>query len=123
MRRKTGMWIPFLLFLMLLGCGGAAPPDRQMVSAEAAIRGAQELGAASVSEASLYLRLAERQVDKAKVLMRDGNNQRAAMMLSRAQIDAELAIALAKENTATTEAQEAENTVVELQDKMKRLGR
>jgi len=123
MRRKIGTWIPLLLFWMLLSCGGAAPPDRQMVSAEAAIRGAQELGATSVSEASLYLRLAERQVDKAKTLMRDGNHQRAGMMLSRAQIDAELAIALAKENTAKTEAEEAENTIVLLKEKMKKIGR
>ena len=123
MRRKIGTWTPLLLFLMLLSCGGAAPPDREMVSAEAAIRGAQELGATSVSEASLYLRLAERQVDKAKALMRDGNNMRAAMMLSRAQIDAELAITLAKEHKAKTEAQEAENTVTDLQEKMKRIGR
>lgn len=123
MRRKTGMWVPFLLFCMSLSCGGAAPPDRQMVSAEAAIRGAQELGATSVSEASLYLRLAERQVDKAKALMRNGNNQRAAMMLSRAQLDAELAIALAKENSAKTEAQEAENTVDALKEKMRKIGR
>jgi len=44
-------------------------------------------------------------------------------MLSRAQIDAELAIALAKENTAKTEAQEAENTVDLLKEKMRKIGR
>ncbi|MBN1655733.1 MAG: DUF4398 domain-containing protein [Deltaproteobacteria bacterium] len=123
MRRKINLWTPFFTLFLLLGCGGAAPPDRQMVSAEAAIRAAQELGAPNVPQASLSLRQAVGQVDKAKALMRDGNNARAAMMLARAQVDAELAIALTKENTAKAEAQEAEDTVVELKNKMKSLGR
>jgi hypothetical protein len=123
MRKNVEKRILFLLPFLFLGCGGAAPPDRQMVAAEAAIRGAQEVGAPSVPEASLYLRLAERQVDKAKVLMGDGNNERATMMLLRALGDAELALALAKEKTAKDEAQEAENTVQELRNKMRNLGR
>lgn len=123
MRKNVEIWILFSLLFLFLGCGGAAPPDRQMVAAEAAIRGAQEIGATSVPESSLYLRLAERQVDKAKILIGDGNNERAMMMLMRAQGDAELALALAKEKTAKGEAQEAENTVQELRNKMRTIGR
>jgi hypothetical protein len=123
MRKNVEIRILFSLLFLFLGCGGAAPPDRQMVAAEAAIRGAQEIGATSVPESSLYLRLAERQVDKAKILIGDGNNERAMMMLMRAQGDAELALALAKEKTAKGEAQEAENTVQELRNKMRTIGR
>jgi hypothetical protein len=123
MRKNVETLILFLLLFLFLGCGGAAPPDRQMVEVEAAIRAAQEVGASSVPEASLYLRLAEREVDKAKVLIGDSNNERATMMLLRAHGDAELAVALAKEKKAKDEAQEADNMVQQLRNKMKTIGR
>jgi N-acetylmuramic acid 6-phosphate (MurNAc-6-P) etherase len=51
--------------------------------------------------------LAQEELVKAKQLIADSNNEAADRMLSRAQIDAELAIALAKEATAVAEAQQA----------------
>lgn len=113
----------FAVLVFLVACGGAPSPDRELVAAEAAIRGAQEIGAPSIPDASLHLRLAERQVDKAKALMRDGNNGRATLMLMRAQADAELAVSLARENTLKSEAKEAADMVKDLEDKMKRIGR
>jgi hypothetical protein len=47
-----------------------------------------------VPQAALYLKLAEEQLQTAKTLIRDNDNQRAEYVLMRAQADAELAIAL-----------------------------
>jgi hypothetical protein len=90
-----------------------------MVSAEAAVRAAQEVGAAKVPQAQLHVKLAQEQVDKAKALMQDGDNKRAEMMLMRAQSDAELALSLAKESAAKNEAQQAMDQVKALQEKLR----
>jgi hypothetical protein len=47
--------------------------------------------------------------------MTDGKNQRAAFTLLRAKADAELALALAKENTAKTETQQVQEQIKTLQ--------
>jgi len=90
-----------------------------MVSAEGAIRAAQEVGASKVPQAQLHVRLAQEQVDKAKALMQDGDNKRAEMLLLRAQSDAELAVALAREDSAKNEAQQALDQVKALQERLK----
>jgi hypothetical protein len=46
-------------------------------------------------------------LEKAKALMRDGDNSAASFMLLRSQADAELALALAREAKTHTEAQVA----------------
>jgi hypothetical protein len=109
----------FVLAAMYMGCGSYPAPQQKMVSAEASIRGAQEVGAARVPQAQLHLKLAQEQVDKAKALMADGDNKRAEMLLLRAQADAELALALAKEDAAKTDAQQSMDQVKALQDRLK----
>jgi len=64
------------------------------------MRAARELGAQQVPKAELHLRLAQEQVEKAKKLAADGDNERANLVLSRAHADAELALALTRESTA-----------------------
>lgn len=95
------------LCVLAMGCGGAAPPTERMTSAEAAVRGAMEVGAAQVPRASLHLRLAQEQVDKAKQYMQDGLNAQADLALRRALADAELAIAIARETKTVDEAKAA----------------
>ena len=114
----------FLLVMTLsgagiLGCGGAAPPTEKVASTEAAIRGAQEVGAPAVPQAALHLKLAQEQLDKAKALMQDGNNKRADSVLMRAQADAELAVSLARESNTRTDAQQTVDQVRALRDKNK----
>jgi uncharacterized protein YqfA (UPF0365 family) len=78
-------------------CGSGSPPSERLVTAEAAIRGARELNAdTSPPRAALHLQLAQEQVEKAKRYIADGQNDRADMALRQAQADAELAIALAR---------------------------
>jgi hypothetical protein len=90
-----------------VGCGGAPPPNDKLASSEAAIRGAEEVGAKGVPQAQLHLTLAQEQVTKAKSLIQDGDNERAEYMLERAQSDAELALALARESSVKAQAQQA----------------
>jgi len=78
-------------------CGGAPLPSDHLVAAEAAIRGAREVGAnATPPRAALHLQLAEEQVERAKRYISESQNERAELMLRQAQADAELAIALAR---------------------------
>jgi hypothetical protein len=80
-----------------------------MADAESAERSARELGAASKSSAQLNLKLADDQIAQAKVAVRDGDDERANLELLRATADAELALALAREEDAKVSAQGATN--------------
>ena len=86
-------------------CASAPPPHERVATSEAAIRGAREVGSEQIPQAALHLKLAEENVQKAKALMKDGDNQAAAFVLLRAQADAELALALARENKTKSDAQ------------------
>ena len=97
-----------MLLACLAGCGSYPPPTERMTTAEAAIRGAEEVNAAQIPRAALHLKLAQEQTDKAKRLMEDGYNERAELTLKRAQADAELAIAISKEQEMVTRAHEAQ---------------
>lgn len=89
-------------------CGASMPPPTQrLADAQSAQRAAQELGAAAQPSAQLHLKLAEEQTAKAKQLMNDGKNEEANSLLVRAKADAELAVALAREQKAGAELQDA----------------
>jgi predicted small lipoprotein YifL len=99
----------------LVACGSSLPPPSdKLANAEAAARSARELGAERVPNASLHLKLATEQIERAKALMKDSDNKRADFVLQRANADAELSVMLAKEATAKTEADQATATVNKL---------
>ena len=100
-----------------LACGSYPAPTERVASAEAAIRGAQEVGASSVPAAALSVKLAQEEVQKAKQLMQDGDNKRAELILMRAQADAELALSQAREQQAKAEAQQAVDQVKQMRGK------
>jgi hypothetical protein len=83
--------------LLGLGCASSPAPTEQLASAEASVRAANELGAASVPRAKLHLKLAQAQVTQARKLTEDGEMERASVVLTRARADAELAVALVRE--------------------------
>lgn len=104
-----------LCISFLAGCGSSLPPPTDRVaSAEAAARSARELGADHEPKAALHLKLAQEQIDQAKKLMADGDNRRADLVLQRASADAELSVMLAKENSASIEAQKAKEKVTQM---------
>lgn len=90
--------------LLLMACGASMPPPTQkMADAQSAHRAAEELGAAKQPSAQLHLKLAEEQMDKAKQLMSQDENEQAASLLVRAKADSELALALAREQKSRDE--------------------
>ncbi len=94
---------------------GASVPAARMASAQAAIRAADEVGAARHPTAALHLQYAREQYTQAETLSRNGDGERAQMVLARAEADAELAVALARTSGSRTEAREAVEQVRSMQ--------
>lgn len=89
-------------------CGASMPaPTQHMADAEAASRSAREVGADSQPAAKLQVKLADEQIAEAKTLIANGDNDRASYVLLRARADAELALALAREQNALVDKQKA----------------
>jgi hypothetical protein len=94
--------------LLVAGCGASYPPPHDhLASAIAASRGAEEAGARRIPRAALHLKLAEEEIAQVRTMMENGENQRADSMSQRAAADAELALALARENAALERSKEA----------------
>lgn len=106
------MSIPVLL-LACAGCGGAQTLNTD-VSASA-IRAAEESGAKKVPRASLHLQLAKEEMAQSQKFAKDGEKEKAASFLQRAEADAELAVVLAHEQSEKTEAAKAVERVRLLQ--------
>jgi hypothetical protein len=91
--------------LLLAGCA-AAVPNEKLSAADSSVRAAEELGAPRVPQAALHLQLAKEAIGHAHQLIKDGETERAAGLLMRAQADAELAVAEAREAPMKIEAQQ-----------------
>ena len=89
------------LLLFAGGCASHPAPTQQVASSIAAVRSADEAGARSVPEAAAQLKMAEDQIKEAKRLMdNEEDNLRAEDLALRAYQDAELAMAMARDQTA-----------------------
>jgi hypothetical protein len=92
----------------LLGaCASTMAPTVTMDQTLETIRAAEEVGATHVPLAKLHLQLAEEQTTRAKDLIAKNEREAAGYVLLRAEADGELALALARENTARAEAKDA----------------
>jgi hypothetical protein len=93
---------------LAFGCAASLPvPTQHLAEAEAAERSATELGAATHPDAQLHLTLAHDQMALANTAVKEGHNGRADALAQRATSDAELAIALTRDQSAKTGAQHA----------------
>jgi hypothetical protein len=106
--------IATLLCAALTACGGAPPPNDQLATSQAALRAAVEVGGTQEPQAALHLKLAREQMDKAKALIEEEDNEAALRMLQRAEADAELSRALAKKSATQAAADEARSKVTKL---------
>jgi hypothetical protein len=88
----------------LAGCGGAALPARAQTDAVAAVRSAEALGSTDTPTASYQLELARGELRTADAFIRDGHMEQARASLESAKVDAELAMALRREDQARTAA-------------------
>jgi hypothetical protein len=91
----------------LAACASYPAPTEHLANSAAAVRGAQEVGASASPQAALHLRLAQEEIAKAKALMDDGNNERADFMALRGKADAELALAITREDAARAHQQQS----------------
>jgi uncharacterized protein HemY len=90
------------------GCAATlAAPTQRLADEQSAERSAVELGAPSVPQAQLHLQLAREQAEAARSAIQAGDGDRADRLLARATSDAELSIALTREQNAKVEAQKA----------------
>jgi hypothetical protein len=85
-----------LALLGLAGCASVPIPPYQLERSEASIRGAEEVGALGVPAARLHLQLAKDETETAKKMATKGDD-RAVLVMARAESDAELALGLARE--------------------------
>lgn len=97
------------------GCGGSVMSPSKLAASEASVRGAEEAGARQLPSAALHLKLAQDEIASATALSENGEGEAADRMLARAQMDAELAHALAKEQSAKEAAEAVMNQVKQAQ--------
>jgi outer membrane murein-binding lipoprotein Lpp len=95
------------LAVVLGGCASYAAPNDHLATSMASLRAAQEVGAERDPQAALHVRLAQEEVNRAKQLIADGDNERADYETMRANADAQLAVMLMRGNAAQAKAQEA----------------
>ncbi|PRQ08942.1 hypothetical protein ENSA7_13410 [Enhygromyxa salina] len=105
------MALSLLGLALVSACASFPEPTADVASALASVRGAEELGAADVPQAALKLQLAHEAIERAQALMAEGEHEKAHYKARRASEDADLAIALVREDAARTAAQAAKSRV------------
>jgi len=93
---------------------GCASAPLKTEASTSGIRAAEEVGAADVPQASLHLQLAKEELARAKALAANDQKEKADLMLMRAEVDAELAVALSHVDAEKTEARAAVERVRQL---------
>jgi regulator of protease activity HflC (stomatin/prohibitin superfamily) len=87
----------FLRGALILGAPACATTEAlHTETSTAAIRSAQDLGAATVPQAALHLQLAQEEMKAAEALNAKGQQEEGKSLLLRAEADAELAVALSR---------------------------
>ena len=102
--------------LGLLACTKVQLPADRLERSEASMRGAEEVGANGVPAARLRLQLAREETSAAKAMAARGD-ERAVLLLARAESDAELAIALAREVSVHNDALKAAEELKAVRDR------
>jgi hypothetical protein len=95
-------------------CGSSEVPAKQMAESQASIRAASEVGAEQHPQAALHLKMARDQIAKAEALSRDGEHDAAKQLLKQAELDAELALTLTREQQAESSAEQAQQQLESL---------
>jgi predicted lipid-binding transport protein (Tim44 family) len=97
---KSHLFTGLISATLVTACASYPRPDENLSNSVAVTRGASEAGAADVPEARLQLKLAEEQIETARALMEEEEYEKADYMTLRAYYDAEVALALAREEAA-----------------------
>jgi hypothetical protein len=105
---------------MAMASACASPPQQQLMQTKSAIRAAEEVGAQETPKAAYHLRVAQEQLEIGRALMEDRERD-AELILRRAEVDAELAMAYSRSDEALQEARQARDEVRELQQELEEL--
>jgi len=96
--------------VLFCGCAKTIPaPNDSLASAMDTVRSATALGPSG--EAEDHMRRAKSEIDRAIGLMHEGKNEEAQRLLARANVDAELALELGRENVMSRRARDAKAVV------------
>lgn len=93
-----------VIALAAVGCATTPVPADKLASSQAAVKSAQEMNAQNEPRAALHLKLAKEQLHQAKDLMKDGKNEQARAVLTRAEADGDAALNIARAKAAQIEA-------------------
>jgi hypothetical protein len=99
--------LPLLLSVAGLGACATTMNPQRFEGPAAAIRAAEEVGAARVPEAALRLEIAKEQFAQAKTMTSETQQAPGDRLLARSQVDAELALALTRSSAARDAARKA----------------
>lgn len=114
MKRSVFQLCSVGLLMFAAGCAESVPTEK-VAATDSSIRAAEEVGAHHVPQAALHLQLAKEENGQAQKLIKDGDAKHAEGQLLRAQADAELALALAREAPMQAEAQQEADKARSLQ--------
>lgn len=87
-----------------------------MTAAQSAIRAAEVGGAEEIPKGKLHLKYARDQIAEATALMEEKEYEKAELVLSRAEIDAQYALALAQHAEAAAEAEKILEKIDEMME-------
>ncbi|MEY4548433.1 MAG: hypothetical protein RL685_4628 [Pseudomonadota bacterium] len=108
------------LCLAAAACGGGQLNQNKATNVQAAVMAAEQVGAKDQPKASLHLQLAREQVEEARKRAADGDESSANLLLERAQVDAELALQLARTEQEQQNAQKAWEKIREIKQESAR---
>jgi hypothetical protein len=111
---KLGMTVSMAAVAAAMLATGCARTPLRTEASTSGIRAAEEAGAAKVPQASLHLQLAKEELAGAKELSAKGEKEKAASLLTRAEVDAELAVTLSRGDAERLEARAAVARVQQL---------
>ena len=111
---KIGIMVCAMAIVAIAIVAGCANAPLRTEATTSGIRAAEEVGAAKIPQASLHLQLAKEELERALGLAAKGEKEEAASMLSRAEADAELAVALSHGDAEKSEARAAVERVRQL---------
>jgi hypothetical protein len=92
--------------LPLISCAGQEVPRAEHVDTKSSVQTAELAGAKEVPSASLYLKMAQDGVERAEALMEEKEYDEAKRVLQRAQMDADLALTMTREEELRQEAED-----------------
>ena len=100
-----------LTLLGVAACATTPIPADKLSRATAAVRTAEEMNAASDPTAALHMQLAREQLQQGKKLLQDAENERAGMILERAEADANAAREIARAKSSRIEVEQTMSVV------------